>query len=180
MGYLGATLAQVFTRTRRVDVSLRDVTIARDGERRLASANDVTHRIWGDFEKVSELRQDTGRVEMRPASGEDGWFSLARGDLCGRYHTCWRGGGGEIKSQKRKIVPLSLCRRTFKLKGNKKVRTWSKKSLRVFRISRSYVLCIHVMNVPCTSRLFKYMAMVQLHWRSTSAASIADALNCHN
>ena len=36
---------------------------------------------------------------MRPASGEDGWFSLARGDLCG--------GGADKKSQNRKIVPLS-------------------------------------------------------------------------
>ena len=46
MGYLGATLAEVFTRerARRPDVSLRDVTIARDGKRRLASTNDVTHR----------------------------------------------------------------------------------------------------------------------------------------
>ena len=25
---------------------------------------------------------------MRPASGEDGWFSLARRDLCGGCHTC--------------------------------------------------------------------------------------------
>ena len=60
--------------------------------------------IWGDFEKVSWLRLDTGRVEMRPASGEDSWFSLARGDLCGGCHTCW--GGGRWKSQNRKIVPL--------------------------------------------------------------------------
>ena len=40
---------------------------------------------------------------MRPAS-ENGWFSLARGDLCGRCHTCW---GCRWKSQNRKIVPLS-------------------------------------------------------------------------
>ena len=43
-------------------------------------------------------------VEMRPASGEDGWFSLARRDLCGRCHTCW---GHRWKSQNRKIVTLS-------------------------------------------------------------------------
>ena len=44
MGYLGATLKQVLTRVRRVDVSLKDVTIARDGKRGLQSAGDVTHR----------------------------------------------------------------------------------------------------------------------------------------
>ena len=32
---------------------------------------------------------------MRPASGEDGWFSLARGDLCGGCHTCWGWGADE-------------------------------------------------------------------------------------
>ena len=61
-------------------------------------------------------------------------------------------------------MPLSLCRRTFKLKGNKKVRTWTEKSLRVFRVSRflcSMYICIYVMNVPCTFRIFMYMAMVQ-------------------
>ena len=36
---------------------------------------------------------------------------------------------------KKECVSLSLCRRTFKLKGNKKFRTWTKKSLRVFRVS---------------------------------------------
>ena len=33
MGYLGATFTQVFTRVHEADVSLRDVTIARDGKR---------------------------------------------------------------------------------------------------------------------------------------------------
>ena len=34
----------VHARAHRADVSLRDVTIARDGKRRLANANDVTLR----------------------------------------------------------------------------------------------------------------------------------------
>ena len=82
------------------DVSLRDVTIAQDGKRRLASANDVTHRKraedFGGFWK-SQL------VELRPASGEDGWLSLARGGLGLVSHEmgCW------WKSLHRKIVPLS-------------------------------------------------------------------------
>ena len=86
---------------RRADVSLRDVTIALDGKRRLASANDVMHR---------KCAEDLGRfwksqwVEMRPASEENGWFSIAHGDLCGGCHTCW---WGRWKSQNRKIVYLS-------------------------------------------------------------------------
>ena len=58
---------------------------------RMTSRTGSARRILGDFEKVCELRLDTGRVEMRPASGEDGWFSLARGDLCGGCHTCCGG-----------------------------------------------------------------------------------------
>ena len=56
MGYLGATLTQVFTRMRGADVSLRDITKAQMG-------NGVTECGWrhepeahggfGDFEKVS-------------------------------------------------------------------------------------------------------------------------------
>ena len=64
-------------------------------------APEARGRFLGYFERISELRLDTGRVEMRPASGEDGWFLLARGDLCGGCHTCW--GWGQIKSQN------SLC-----------------------------------------------------------------------
>ena len=91
----------VHARTRKADVSLRDVTIARDGKRRLASANDVMHRK--DFGRFWKSQW----VEMRPASGEDDWFSLARGDLCGGCHTCVCVGGGRWKSQTRKSVPLS-------------------------------------------------------------------------
>ena len=135
------------------DVSLRDVTIA--PETGLHSSSDVTHRkcarrILGDFEKVSELR--TGYRTRR--------LTLA----CSQRLLWWVRHvlvGGRWKSQNGKIVSLSLCRRTSKLKGNKKVRTWTEKSLHVFRILRSYVLCICVMNVPCKFRIFVYMAMVQ-------------------
>ena len=128
-------------------------------KRGLRSAGDVTH--WKSAEDFGRFWKSKW-VEIRPASGEDGWFSLARGDLCGGCYTCWE--EGRWKSQYRKIVPLSLCRRTFKLKGNKKFRTWIKKSSSVFRISRSYILCIYVMNIPCTFRIFIYMAMVHQLW----------------
>ena len=50
-------------RARRADVSLRDVTIARDGKRGLASANDATHRkraedFW-NLKKVSRVENWT-------------------------------------------------------------------------------------------------------------------------
>ena len=95
----------------------------------LHNANDVTHRKraenFGRFWK-------TQLVEMRPASGEDGWFSLAHGNLCGGCHTCW-GGGGRWKSQNRKIVPLSpYVEEPLNSKVIKKFRSWTKKSRSVF------------------------------------------------
>ena len=101
IGYLGATLTQVFVHARRADVSLRDVTIARHGKRRLTSANDVTHR-----KRVDDLGRfwKSQWVEMRPDSGEDGWFSLARGDL---WWWVPHELGGIWKKQNRNIVPLS-------------------------------------------------------------------------
>ena len=53
-------------------MSLRDVTIARDGKRglqmRMTSRTGSARRILGDL-KV--------RVELMTASGEDGWLSFA-------------------------------------------------------------------------------------------------------
>ena len=60
--------------------------------------------------KKSQLSWDFG-------SEEDGWLSGP--------HVLW---GADGKASIKKIVPLSLCRKTFKLKGNKKFRTWTKKS----------------------------------------------------
>ena len=65
---------------------------------------------------------------MRPASGEDGWLLFARGGLGLMSHKMvW---GGQMKKARiEKIVPLSpYVEKTFKLKGNKKFRTWTKKS----------------------------------------------------
>ena len=79
MGYLGATLTQVFTHARvgGADVSHRDVTIAQMG-------NGATECGW---RHAPEARGGFGGfwksqlVELSPASGEDGWLSLARGEL---------------------------------------------------------------------------------------------------
>ena len=46
------------------------------------------------------------------------------------------GGADEKTRIERLCLSLSLCWKTFKLKGNKKLRTWTEKLLRVFRILR--------------------------------------------
>ena len=86
MGYLGATLTQVFTRARGADVSLRDVRIAWDGKRgyrvRMTSRTGIARRILGIWRKLVELR-GLGQVSHE------------------------MGGGGRWKGRNRKIVPLS-------------------------------------------------------------------------
>ena len=129
-GYIGATLTQVFMRAseRSGRVTQRCHNSPR-WETGLQSANDVTHRKraedLGNLKKVSrvETRHRTRRIDFRLLA-----------EALGRCRTRW---GGEMKKPELKeCVSLSLCRRTFKLKGNKKFRTWTEKSLRVFRVSR--------------------------------------------
>ena len=55
------------------------------------------------------------------------------------------------KPEQKECVSLSLCRRTFKLKGNKKSFVPELRSGQVFFVFRdSYVLCTYVMNIICT------------------------------
>ena len=74
MGYLGATLTQVFTRAGEAVVSLRDVKITqvgnRDRECGWRHAPEARWGFWGFWK--SQL------VELSSAPGEDGWLSLAR------------------------------------------------------------------------------------------------------
>ena len=80
-------------------MSLRDVTIAWDGKRWLASANDVTHR------KRAEDLGNLKKVSWDETCLVGRWlvFTCSRRPLC-RCHVCW---WGRWKSQNRKIVPLS-------------------------------------------------------------------------
>ena len=91
MGYLGATLTQVFTRVRRADVSFRDVTIAQMGNR-VASANDITHRKFaedlGIFWKSQVVELGTGHRTERLT------FACSRGPWAGVARD---GGGGQMK-----------------------------------------------------------------------------------
>ena len=75
-------------------------------------------------------------------SEEEEWLSLARRGL--------------------ECVSLSLCRRTFKLKGNKKFRTWNKKScFSCFGIPMFYVNMLWTFYVRFT---YPYLAMVLSEW----------------
>ena len=93
MGYLGAKLTQVFTR-----VSLRDVTIARDGKRgyraRVTSGTGSVRRILGIWRKLRRVETCLGRRRLA--------FASLRGLVAGAARD-----GVQMKSQHRKIVPLS-------------------------------------------------------------------------
>ena len=100
MGYVRCDInTGVHTRADRADVSLRDVTIARDGKCGLASANDVTHRKRAeDFGNLKKVRRVETRHRTRRLAFASSW-GLETGAA--------RDGGRQMKSQNRKIEPLS-------------------------------------------------------------------------
>ena len=98
MGYLGATLTQVFTHAGGADVSLRDVTIAQMG-------NGAKERGW---RHAPEVRGGFGGFWKRELS----WVLLREKTVDFRLLTgaLWRvrtRSGGRWKSQNRKNVYLS-------------------------------------------------------------------------
>ena len=94
MGYLGATLTQVFTRTHGADVSLRDVTIAqmgnRDREREWRHAPEARGGFGEFWRKLVELktRHQTRRVDFRGPKRPDEFV---------RYGRRTRWGGGQME-----------------------------------------------------------------------------------
>ena len=100
---------------------------------------------FGRFEKSQSVeflaRKKTVEIE-----------TLARPDEFVRYgrRTCWGGADGKVSIERWYLSPY--VEKTFRFKGNKKFRTWTKKSSSVFCVSGflCYVLCIHVMNILCT------------------------------
>ena len=115
----------------------------------VTSRTGRARRIWGDFEKVNELRIDTGGVEMRPASGKDGWFSLASGELCGGCHTCWGGGADEKARIERMCISLPYVE-TFNSKVIKYFVPEQRSRYVFFEFQDSYVLYIYIyMNIIC-------------------------------
>ena len=74
---------------------------------RMTSRTGSARKILRDFEKVSELRLDTGRVEMRPASGERRLvFAYSRRPLWWVPHVL-RGGTDEKARIERKCISLT-------------------------------------------------------------------------
>ena len=99
MGYLGATLTQVFTRSRGADVSLRDVTIAQMGNRatecKWRHAPEAPRGFWKFWRKSSWVESCLGRRHLI--------FACSRRPC----DECARDGVGRWKSQNRKNVYLS-------------------------------------------------------------------------
>ena len=144
---------RVFTRACGADVSFSDVTI-KIPDRGYDQGYEWRHapEAWAEiWEKSVEFWRSGRTVGIRGSPKQD--TGLVAG-----AHVVW----GRWKSQHRKMVSLSLCRKTFKLKGNKKFRTWTKKSEVFFVFRDSYVLYIYiyiyiymcVMNILCTFHIF--------------------------
>ena len=132
-----------------VDVSFRNVKIKIldrkvDQWMWMTSCTGSVRRIL----KTVELRtrHQTRRVDFQGSQRPDEFARYGR-------RTRW---GGRWKIQNRKNVYLSLCWRTFKLKKVIKSFIPELRSHKFFLFQDSYVLCIYVMNILCTFRIFMY------------------------
>ncbi len=102
----------------------------------MTSRTGSARRILGDFEK-------------------DGWLSLTRGGI-GQVSHEMGGGADEKPSIERLYLSLSLCRRTFRVQGNKKSfvpELRSRKCFSCFEIPMFY-LCGHS----------KYVSHIAISW----------------
>ena len=105
MGYLGATLTQVFTRADRADVSLRDVTVAQmgNGDRECGWRHAPEARGgFGGFWKSQFVE-----LRTRHRTRRDDFRGSQRPDEFARYGCRTRWGEDRWKSQDRKNVYLS-------------------------------------------------------------------------
>ena len=147
-------------------VPLRDVTIAQMG-------NGATECGW---RHAPEARGGFGGfwkshlVELSPASGEDGWLSLARGGLGQVSHE----GGGRWKSQNRKNMYLSPY--VEEPLNSKVIKIFvpelrSRKCFSCFEIPMFYLYghYEHFMNIICTFRVAIFrIAMLYLYYIRTN------------
>ena len=116
----------------------------------------------GDFQRFWKSRL----VELSPATGKDGWFSLARGGLGQVSHEME---GGRWKSQSRKNVYLSpYIEEPFNSKVIKSFvpELWSRKYFSYFRIPILYAyiyiyIYIWIFDAHFTHR--RIMGMVQIN-----------------
>ena len=150
MGYLGATLTQVFAHVGGANMSLRDVTIAQTGNG-LESAGDVTHRKraedFVDFEKVSWVEFCLGRRRLA--------------FVCSPKPGQWGGWGADGKVIiERLCISLSYVE-TFNSKVIKGFvpELRSRKCFSCFEIPIFYVYMLWTFYVR-----FPYSCMGMLHW----------------
>ena len=150
MGYLGATLTQVFARAGGADVSLRDVTISQmgnwAGECEWRHAPEGRGGFWEFWRKVVELktRHQTRGVDFRGSQ---------RPDEFARYGRCTRWVGVRGKSQNRKNVYLSPY--VEQPLNSKVIKSFvpelrSRKCFRVSRFLCSMYICYEHSNVRFT------------------------------
>ena len=160
MGYLGATLTQVFTCAQSGRVTQRFHNSPRR-ETGLQSVGDVTHRKraedFGNLKKVSrvETRHRTRRLTF--ACSRRPWAGVARD------------GGSKWKSQHRKIVPLSPYVDTFNSKVIKGFVPELRSRYVFFEFRDSYVLRYIYMNIRCTFSIF-----ISWLWYTVSVSSLSE------
>ena len=161
MGYLGATLTQVFTRARGADVSLRDITIAQMGNGDRECEWHHAPEACGGF---GEFWRKSVELRTRHRTRRVDFGGSLKPDEFARYGRCTRWWGCRRKSQNRKNVYLSpYVEESLNSKVLKWFRTWTKKSLRVFRVSGflcyMYICYEHSMYVSHIC----IMGMVHIH-----------------
>ena len=156
MGYLGATITQVFVPARGADVSLRDVTIAQRGngarECEWRHAPEARAEDYGNFEKMSvesRTRLRTGRLTFASSPKPGQW-------LFGGCHT-WGGG-----YEKASIERLCLSPYVEKPFNSKVIKSFvpelrSRKCFSCFGIPMFYVNMLWTFYVRFA---YPYLAMV--------------------
>ena len=126
--------------------------------------NRVTDCVWDHAQEprwgFGGFRRKVRRVEASHRTRRfDFWGSLTRDEFA-RYGRRAIWGPDEKDSIER--LSLSLCRRTFKLNGNKRFVPEQRSRYVFFEFRDSYVLCIYVTNIRCPFRTWPYLATVHL------------------
>ena len=147
----------VHAHAHRTNVSLRDVKIARDGNKVLVTSRaGSAQRIWGDFEKVWELRWDLLREKTF------GFRLLAETFMAGATRVGVGGGADEKARIERLCLSLSLY--VEETLNSKVINIFvpEQRSREVFFEFRdSYVLFLWTLYVHFTHS--HIMAMVQIY-----------------
>ena len=88
-------------------------------------------------------------------------FACSRRPLWRVPHVFFLGGGADEKNRIERLCLSPYVEEPLNSKVIKRFVPEQRSRFVFFEFRDSYVLCIYVMNVPCTFRIFMYMAMVQ-------------------